>query len=151
MKLIFLDVDGVLNSHRNILAFGGWPWPNIEEGSNAEKNLDPIAIGMLRAICEKTEAKIVLSSTWRLHVEPIAWGNKWDLPIVAGTSGNLGKPAAIRDYLDMTQRNVKCVTHYAIIDDDDMQDKEHQVWTGEKDGFLFDHASQVLKLLGAST
>ncbi len=158
MKIIFLDVDGVLNSRRNVLAFGGFPWPNepavLPDGtpnSNAELYLDQIAIGMIRAICEKTGAKIVLHSTWRMHVNPIEWGKKWNLPIIAGTSGNVGKPQSIKIWLSETQRNVEYVSHYAIIDDDDMDDHEHQVTTGITNGFLYEHYQKTLTLLGETT
>lgn len=55
MKVIFLDIDGVLNSreydrHRN--------W-------NELTNIDETRMPLVKEIVEKTGAKIVLSSTWR--------------------------------------------------------------------------------------
>lgn len=154
MKIIFLDVDGVLNSYRNVAAFDHYPHPgepDVLHGQPnimAESNLDRIAIGMIRAICKKTGAKIVLHSTWRIHVNPIEWGKKWNLPIIAGTDGNVGKPQSIKIWLGETQRNVEYVSHYAIIDDDDMDDREHQVTTGMTNGFLYEHYQKTLTLLG---
>ncbi len=57
MKIIFLDIDGVLNdteyrnSHRGI-----------------DKILSPQKMVLLKRITEKTGAKIVLTSTWRAYL-----------------------------------------------------------------------------------
>ena len=59
MKLIFIDIDGVLN--------------NISDGT-AYFNYDPASYGlsktnmsMLRKILKATDAKLVLSTSWRKH------------------------------------------------------------------------------------
>lgn len=54
MNVLFLDIDGVMNND-NLLTFGGW---NTIGDSQLE---------MLQKIIELTNAKIVLSSTWRLE------------------------------------------------------------------------------------
>lgn len=54
--IVFLDVDGVLNSH------GSW----IALGAPSKGGLDPVAVGLVRKLCDETDARIVLSSTWRL-------------------------------------------------------------------------------------
>ena len=56
-KVIFLDVDGVLNSDRTLY-----------EDISLEDDL----ILNLKEIVDKTEAKIILSSSWRLSTEAIA-------------------------------------------------------------------------------
>ena len=48
MKVLFLDVDGVLNTHR-----GGY------------LSLNKKRIKLLQMVVDKTDCKIVLSSTWR--------------------------------------------------------------------------------------
>lgn len=52
--IIFLDVDGVLN-HRGVFVRGGGADP-----------LCPLAVERFIALVKSTEAKVVLSSTWRL-------------------------------------------------------------------------------------
>jgi len=59
MKVLFLDMDGVLNSARSIRAYGDggnplWPYP-----------LDEVAINLVRQVVEETGAYIVISSSWR--------------------------------------------------------------------------------------
>lgn len=50
-KIIFLDVDGVLNymSYRN----------------KSTANIDPSKVEMLAYICAQTNAKVVITSSWR--------------------------------------------------------------------------------------
>lgn len=76
MKVIFLDIDGVLNTESYITAV----WDVVERMdkiSNSKNNImeylhdqygslfDPMAIRFLKHICDQTGAKIVISSTWR--------------------------------------------------------------------------------------
>jgi len=66
-KLIFLDVDGVMNNLKYI--------KSIADGfDNPYKQMDPAAVKLLNKITDTTGAKIVISSTWRLQFtdEPIA-------------------------------------------------------------------------------
>ena len=56
-KVIFLDVDGVLNSSRT-----------LHEDISLEDDL----ISNLKELVDKTGAKIILSSSWRLSTEAIA-------------------------------------------------------------------------------
>lgn len=65
MKVVFLDVDGVLNTEetfeRNYQEY-------LKTGIKNEP-IDEIRIGYLKEIVDKTGAKIVLSSSWRRHCE----------------------------------------------------------------------------------
>lgn len=56
-KFIFLDIDGVLNSMRTVIAF--------PKQMRDDTNLDPIALGIVKRLVEETKAVICLSSTWR--------------------------------------------------------------------------------------
>ena len=64
MKIIFLDIDGVLNvMPPGIDEFGSLFHPGIDEfGSLFHPHFEE----NLREIIEKTEAKIVISSSWRI-------------------------------------------------------------------------------------
>lgn len=63
IKLIFIDIDGVLN-----------PINNVEREKKMgrkfinEMNLDPDTLGNLKTLVDSTGAKLILSSTWRLAV-----------------------------------------------------------------------------------
>lgn len=55
MKVIFLDIDGVLNSRAY----------DKKRDINAQTNIDETRLPLVKRIVEETGAKIVLSSTWR--------------------------------------------------------------------------------------
>lgn len=57
MKVLFLDIDGVLNS-REYDRRRDW---------NAQTNIDETRLPLLKEITDKTGAKIVLTSSWRRH------------------------------------------------------------------------------------
>ena len=61
MKIIFLDVDGVLNN-------ATWAKRMIDEGVRvyAEDMLEDRAIRLLKQIIEATGASVVITSTWRM-------------------------------------------------------------------------------------
>lgn len=66
MKIIFLDIDGVLNSNE-------WASRRFEETSMDSiassypfYEFDPLLVKNLNKIIDKTGAKVVVSSTWRL-------------------------------------------------------------------------------------
>lgn len=56
MKVIFLDIDGVLNSARYDC-----------EREYGDGNIDPSRLPLVKSIVDATGAVIVLSTTWRRH------------------------------------------------------------------------------------
>lgn len=58
-NIIFLDVDGVLNSDSYQYDSGKWT-------QRKKDQIDPASIPLLNKIIEATNAKIVVSSTWRI-------------------------------------------------------------------------------------
>ncbi len=59
MKIIFLDIDGVLNSRQYDLC-----------RSENDGNIDVTRLEMLKSLTDVTYAEIVLTSTWRSHWDP---------------------------------------------------------------------------------
>lgn len=59
MNLIFLDIDGVFVTHRSWLGTRG------KKRSGRSSEFDPIAMEMIRKLCERTDSKIVVCSSWR--------------------------------------------------------------------------------------
>lgn len=148
MKVIFLDVDGVLN-HEDSLEH------NIQ--------LDPAKVLMIHQLAKETKAKVVLSSTWRIgdkRFEALKLALWWlgfnahnyrdiDRTIFEGY-GNTDRHGTrgyeIQKYLDTHGE----ITHYVIIDDDaDMLDsqQDHFVQTNAVNGltrFDFFRARRIL-------
>lgn len=63
-RVLFLDIDGVLNSEAWFARQRGRGLTII---SNRAELLDPAAVAQLNRVVEATGCKVVLSSSWRLH------------------------------------------------------------------------------------
>lgn len=115
--------------------FGGFPFPEVDDKDNPhyKGNMDPMAVGLIRKLCKATGANIVLHSSWRNHVDTWEFGVVWGLPIIDRTECYIEKARSIKEWLT----NHPEVKIYAIVDDDDMNDKEHQVETTTYDGLRF--------------
>lgn len=144
MKVIFLDVDGVLNSEY-------WYVKNHKkhpERCCADKAIDPRYVRNLKKIVKKTGAKIVLSATCRgavrkdknHYLHQIL--SKYGLEIYDYTSriGTGERGYDIQDWLDK-HRNV---TNIVILDDDSdmlhllkyLVKTSHGPYVKQKDGTL---------------
>ena len=66
MRVIFLDIDGVLNSSRTAVAYQ----------QILQRDLDPVAVRMLYRMVMTAQASMVISSTWRMdpNYETTIWG-----------------------------------------------------------------------------
>lgn len=128
-KVIFLDIDDVLNTSKLAFETGGYPWPAETRGKgtreenpdNSERKLeDHPGIGMVRELCKRTGAEIVLHSTWRQSVDPKRFARDWDIPVVDVTDRHATKPASIRMWLDQHPE----VEKMTILDNDPMSTTE---------------------------
>ena len=66
MKVIFLDMDGVLNSHRYLYEGPVARGAMREDLESWADMIDPEAVERLNTLVDRTGAKIVLSSSWRV-------------------------------------------------------------------------------------
>ena len=57
MKIIFLDIDGVLNSKTY--------YKTVDRTKKDWNRFNPLAVEMIRRLIEEFDASIVISSTWR--------------------------------------------------------------------------------------
>ena len=149
MKVIFLDIDGVLNCLRSVLGVG----------NNTDENFDMVAVGMILDLCIRTDAHIVISSSWRygdhkaLAFELAKKTRRPEFETLTigetprGHDGHRGKEieAWILENVDPEE-----FFEYVIIDDDDDM-LEHQmenfVNTTFMEGFLYSHYVEALKIL----
>lgn len=146
MRVLFLDIDGVLNSARTVVAFGGHP-----RGLEPEylAMFDQVAINMLRGLCARADVQIVLSSAWRVTHDHAAVGQALGLPIFDRTpSLPLCRGGEIQAWLDSHQATV---TAYAIVDDDpDMLPEQLPffVQTDANEGLSWAAFSKLCSLFG---
>lgn len=119
MKIIFLDIDGVLNSKAY----------DAQRNWNEQTDIDETRLPLVKKLAEETGAKIVLSSTWREHWDKVpekcdedgVYINeafaKFGLEIYdktpdLGISAN--RPDEIKAWLDSTKETIE---KFVIIDD----------------------------------
>lgn len=109
MKVLFLDIDGVLNSRRSQMAFGAYP----HDFSNMQQ-FDLVAVGLIRRLCRVTDCSVVLSSDWRYYTTAHLAANALDLPIMDVTPQLNGtRGLEINAWLSAHPE----VTRFAIVDD----------------------------------
>ena len=167
MKILFLDIDGVINSdeyadeyHKYKLGLQGYHiW------------VDPKAVERVRRLCEETGAKIILSSSWRRHRLDVTLedlkqysGMEPLLPYMIGvTPGYIrrNRGQEIDDTFKEWNHHIKMgridkqyenepVERYAIVDDDnDMLDKQldHFVQTDWKYGITDEDVDKLKEIL----
>lgn len=61
--MLFLDIDGVLNSARTCVACKGYP---MELDGYHRAMFDEVALGLIRGLCAKGGVSVVVSSAWRI-------------------------------------------------------------------------------------
>lgn len=144
MKVIFLDIDGVLNSHRSAVAFGGFP----HHAADHRDRFDEIAIQLVRGIAAASGAKVVLSSSWRCDPDWREIGNSLGIPLLDRTPQMPGRRGTeIAAWLE-AHPEVEC---YAILDDDpDMLPEQlpYFVQTTHNDGLTWSCAEKLAQLMG---
>lgn len=154
VRVLFLDVDGVLNSNRTLLASGNFPHPHNYE--QRREMFDWAAIKMLQGLCRAGNLKVVLSSSWRYGADAewlAKFGEFLGLPIVDKTPTDWRPQQTrgheIKAWLD---NHVEC-THYAIVDDDgDMlpEQKTQFVQTRHEDGLTWAPFNKLCSIFSVS-
>lgn len=148
-NIIFLDIDGVLNSDKYFDSISNKECMNLVD--RLMLDIDVSKVKILLEIINKTNAKIVITSSWRrMKLYPyikerlISMG----LPVVGETpfiEGRRGEE--IKSYL-LENR----VSNYCIIDDEVFKDykelEDYLIVTDfYEDGLTIDHAKGVVKKL----
>ena len=154
MKIIFLDIDGVLNSTEYIISLKG----NFNSVDKVYQ-IDPKAVVRLNKITDATSASIVVSSTWRMFYKYMA-----DLRGVLVEAGITGKVidktpvnnnirgAQIAEWIDKQNKRSDKVEQFIILDDDsDMGNlMKYLIKTSHSDGLQDHHVELAIKRLNDS-
>lgn len=155
-KYIFLDIDGVLNSEQYYIEK---PWPQRFEELKDKldehiafgiAHIDPKAVKLLNRLVEETNAKIVVSSSWRgdYALQTIFSLAGIAEPIYGETprSEHRWRGAEIETWLEERQEPYK----YVILDDDsDMLDTQRNnfIHTDWKVGLTEENVSKAIRIL----
>lgn len=162
-KVIFLDIDGVLNT-------GRW-YTQMDRNTPKDKYgyaFDPNAVANLKRIIDETGADIVISSSWKSfgfsELEDM-WQDR-GLPgkLIGITPNSVSDEMLLNADLDHMElfsirgmevkewlsKNGKNVSHYVIIDDMDNflpEQQTHFVWTDPDVGITKEDAEQAIMIL----
>jgi hypothetical protein len=133
MRLIFLDIDEVLNTTKSMVLAGQGVHPPGLLGSAFTVNRECVAT--LRKVVEELDLKIVLSSTWRHHphafMTAMTWAGWPRCPLIGRTGRSELTRGFIRgDEIDTWRRENNALAYpYVIVDDSvrDIHQKDHLV------------------------
>lgn len=132
MKIIFLDIDGVVTSARV-----GW------------FHFDENAVNFIKWLTEKGDCKVVISSGWRhahsqkFFAEHFDLHEHWRTPSVPNRKRG--------EEIDVWLKQHPEIMGYVILDDDtDMLENQmaNFVHTCSTNGLLYDHMHKVKDILG---
>ena len=152
MTIIFLDIDGVLRTHKSDLEH------SIISGKNIptkvfDRKFDSKSVNNINYIIHYTGAKIVVSATWRNNfsieeLKIIFKDRGINGDVIDKTEVGLTRGEEIRDWLDRNEIN-----NYVVIDDQvkdivDWVDKNKVVEVNPQEGFTSDELTdRVLDIL----
>jgi hypothetical protein len=105
VKVIFLDVDGVLNCKKT---------------ANPRKLpyvVDRRLLARFKRLLDRSGAKVVLSSTWRYDPAGLFSAKHWGIPFIGITPDMPKRPR--RDEIRAWLKKHPKVTRFAVIDDED--------------------------------
>lgn len=151
MKIVFLDIDGVLNGP--VSSWEGFPHSHI----------DPVMVARLNVIVSATDAKVVISSSWRFKYEydelaRILKDQGFEGEVIGQTPKFNKRARGMSDYVNMQRGHDiqewldDCgmdIESFVILDDvpDMVHLKKHLVLTQSNVGLTDKHVEKALKLL----
>lgn len=145
MKVLFLDIDGVCNSHKTWALYGH----STPVAKNCDYRLDPTVLRFLELL-HKNGVQIVLSSTWRLGVTVEEAKDFINVPVLDLTC-SYPFPESVRgDEIACWLKDHE-VEAYCIVDDDsDMLPEQLPffVKTLYGDGLQYQGMLRVCEILG---
>lgn len=137
MKVIFLDIDGVLNSQAyfagNHEDVKGFYIKNIYNNDNIDllverqlMDIDYNKLLLLKKIIDEVDAKVVVTSTWKqlfFFPQLVKKLIELGIPIVGHTEDSvIDRGAGIKKYLQEHK-----VSKYAVLDDDIFDDYDEEI------------------------
>lgn len=139
LKVIFLDIDGVLNSDDFARKH---PDP-----ADDYHRIDPVARDHLIKLVHASGAKLVITSAWRISRPLPAIRRCLQLPVFSATSNYPNsRGGQILEWL----REYPCVSEYVVLDDEvsDLTDvKQKVVHVSSKTGLRYEDTQRALEIL----
>lgn len=159
MKVLFLDIDGVLNCMFPTPS-PDHEWVDLDEW---RYGFNPELVARLRFVMANTDCKIVVSSSWRHHSNyaPYQPSRNWRDVLAeklrrtrdetfAGETSNDPKGRRgmeIREWLSKNEVDAWCVVDDETVDIEPYVDSENIVKTDMKCGLTIEDARRIIKVL----
>ena len=144
MKAIFLDIEGVLNSNEHTAFIKSF----ITYGDNMIEPFDDDCLYNLKYIVDETDAKIIITSIWRLFPDYLyILMNKLeeyglDKNVISLTISNKYKHQEIAVKLKKLG-----ITEYVVLDNDKTLNLDRHIITNNATGLTEIEAKQAVKIL----
>lgn len=154
MRVIFLDIDGVLNS----AAWYDQRGPRPVNRPLLDHSIDPAAITRLNRLCDATGAQIVISSTWRHGTTARQFQE--DFAYLGCTGRIIGRTPDLSNLIPRGTRGEEIatwlqlhgkVTTFVILDDDNDMGalSSHLVQTSHETGLTDADVDRAITLLNS--
>lgn len=144
MKVLFLDIDGVLNSEAWYRARPEGPWTEARE-------IDPEALWLLKATVAMTGCQIVVSSSWRIGRTVDELRNVLPgLPVIAKTPVTTTGKVRGDEIAAFLQQHPEVTAHAIVDDNSDFHDDQPLIRTEWKLGLRPRHCERIVELLGCN-
>jgi hypothetical protein len=152
MKIVFLDFDGVLNN-----------FALMRDDGRPLDRLDPAAVARLEAIVARSGAKVVISSSWRVHrplddlremLADLGFSGEVidrtpEIPVSRYVDPFITRGREIQAWIDAQAEPLES---YVILDDAYLEEAaQFLVKTETETGLLDEHVALALDILGEIT
>lgn len=153
-KIIFLDIDGVLNTTEQSISNRAF---NGKGPARRYNDIDEIRLGLLKWLCDQTGAEIVISSTWRKGRD-IGWfegffaSYGWIRPPIIGMTPSVAsfRGKEINAWLDGNTHYSSNCTYVIFDDDSDFFEDQTFIHTNRNAGLTIHHVFRAIDILGYS-
>jgi hypothetical protein len=156
MKVIFLDIDGVLATHKQYMMNR----KKFQDKNPIAKELnilypfDPKCVKVFNEILDATDADIVLSSDWKLHfsledidkIFKFNGVNKSPIDTTVNEDASMSNQTMNRAFQIGEYVTRKNITNYVVIDD--LNVGKYMVITNEEDKFFLTDDFEGIKKVG---
>lgn len=145
MKIVFLDIDGVLNSWGTMVFFG--------TSTTDDPRFNPLAVKYLQSIVDDTGAKIVIHSSWMITFE---YDEVIDMFVKLGFNRSTFLPLIGEEYNRVariqTAMSEYSPEQYVIIDDTNLTQAfgENAIVVDPMDGLTYRNMILAKQLLGVT-
>lgn len=156
MKTIFLDIDGVLATHKQYMMNRNkfWDKNDIAKELKIPYPFDPKCVKIFNEILDATGADIVLSSDWKIHfsledldlIFKFNGVNKSPIDITTNDVVSFGNLVRNRAYQIGEYIQTHNITNYVVIDD--LNISNYMSITNDQDKFVLTSDFEGLKQLG---